>query len=33
MRHRAELLGGEFEVSARDGRFRVRVVLPQEPGR
>lgn len=29
MRHRAELLGGTFDVTARDGRFDVRVVLPR----
>jgi signal transduction histidine kinase len=29
MRHRAELLGGTFDATARDGRFDVRVVLPR----
>lgn len=29
MRHRADLLGGEFEAAVRDGRFTVRVVLPR----
>ena len=29
MRHRAELLGGEFAADVRDGRFTVRVVLPR----
>ncbi|WP_081681204.1 sensor histidine kinase [Cellulomonas sp. URHD0024] len=28
MRHRAELLGGSFEARVRDGRFVVRVVVP-----
>ncbi len=28
MRHRAELLGGEFEAGVLDGKFTVRVVLP-----
>ncbi|HEU5038639.1 MAG TPA: histidine kinase [Nocardioides sp.] len=29
MRHRAELLGGEFSAGVRDGAFTVRVVLPR----
>jgi signal transduction histidine kinase len=33
MRHRAELLGGEFVASAADGRFTVEVSLPAEPVR
>ena len=33
MRHRAELLGGDFAVSAADGRFTVEVTLPAEPVR
>ena len=28
MRHRAELLGGSFEAGTSDGRFDVRVVIP-----
>jgi signal transduction histidine kinase len=28
IRHRAELLGGDFSAGVHDGRFVVRVVLP-----
>jgi signal transduction histidine kinase len=33
MRHRAELLGGDFAASHVDGRFTVEVSLPAEPAR